>query len=126
MSTVRAQIHGFRLFSFHYFHFILILRRIRSGLGVLQCGFQITLDNSTGKNETSFYHRFVLKTQLFKVFARKDDFKMLLKHDLPKSMAWRIIGRLVYKQTQRKVAESVEMARNIASGLWNRFRVTEY
>ncbi|GFU72209.1 transposable element Tcb2 transposase [Trichonephila clavipes] len=37
---------------------------------------------------------------------------MSQQRDLPESMAWRVIGRLESGQTQRSVADAVEVARN--------------
>ncbi|GFV77537.1 hypothetical protein TNCV_1070661 [Trichonephila clavipes] len=39
------------------------------------------------------------------------------KRDLPESMAWRVIGRLESGQTQRSVADAVEVARSVVARL---------
>ncbi|GFW69575.1 transposable element Tcb2 transposase [Trichonephila clavipes] len=49
---------------------------------------------------------------------------MSQQRDLPESMAWRVIGRLEYGQTQRSVADAVGLARSVVARLWNRFQET--
>ncbi|GFX67769.1 HTH_Tnp_Tc3_2 domain-containing protein [Trichonephila clavipes] len=49
---------------------------------------------------------------------------MSQQHDLPESMAWRVIGRLESGQTQRSVADAVGVARSVVARLWNRFQET--
>ncbi|GFW21453.1 transposable element Tcb2 transposase [Trichonephila clavipes] len=39
-------------------------------------------------------------------------------------MAWRVIGRLESRQTQRSVADAVGVARSVVARLWNRFQET--
>ncbi|GFX06804.1 transposable element Tcb2 transposase [Trichonephila clavipes] len=46
------------------------------------------------------------------------------QRDLPESMAWRVIGRLESGQTQRSVADTVGVARNVVARMWNRFKET--
>ncbi|GFT29536.1 HTH_Tnp_Tc3_2 domain-containing protein [Trichonephila clavipes] len=47
---------------------------------------------------------------------------MSQQRDLPESMAWRVIGRLESRQTQRSVADAVGVARSVVARLWNRGR----
>ncbi|GFV40927.1 HTH_Tnp_Tc3_2 domain-containing protein [Trichonephila clavipes] len=49
---------------------------------------------------------------------------MSQQRDLPESMAWRVIGRLESRQTQRRVADAVGVARSVVARLWNRFQET--
>ncbi|GFX98412.1 transposable element Tcb1 transposase [Trichonephila clavipes] len=49
---------------------------------------------------------------------------MSQQRDLPESMAWRVIGRLESRQTQRSVADAVGVARSVVARLWNRFQET--
>ncbi|GFU24047.1 uncharacterized protein TNCV_4177411 [Trichonephila clavipes] len=49
---------------------------------------------------------------------------MSQQRDLPESMAWRVIGRLEYGQTQRNDADAVGVARSVVARLWNRFQET--
>ncbi|GFY19191.1 transposable element Tcb2 transposase [Trichonephila clavipes] len=49
---------------------------------------------------------------------------MSQQSDLPESMAWRVIGRLESRQTQRSVVEAVGVARSVVARLWNRFQET--
>ncbi|GFT91953.1 transposable element Tcb2 transposase [Trichonephila clavipes] len=49
---------------------------------------------------------------------------MSQQRDLPESMAWRVIGRLESRQTQRSVADTVGVARSVVARLWNRFQET--
>ncbi|GFU50666.1 transposable element Tcb2 transposase [Trichonephila clavipes] len=50
---------------------------------------------------------------------------MSQQRNLPESMAWRVIGRLEFGQTQRSVADAVGVARSVVARLWNRFQETE-
>ncbi|GFS91447.1 HTH_Tnp_Tc3_2 domain-containing protein [Trichonephila clavipes] len=50
--------------------------------------------------------------------------RMSQQHDLPESMAWRVISRLESGQTQRSVAHAVGVARSVVARLWNRFQET--
>ncbi|GFW10566.1 transposable element Tcb2 transposase [Trichonephila clavipes] len=49
---------------------------------------------------------------------------MSQQRDLPESMAWRVIGRLESRQTQRSVTDAVGVARSVVARLWNRFEET--
>lgn len=46
---------------------------------------------------------FIRKTQLFKLFSEKKDFKMSQQWDLPKSMAWGYIDRMEFGKIERSV-----------------------
>ncbi|GFW51862.1 hypothetical protein TNCV_1187941 [Trichonephila clavipes] len=49
---------------------------------------------------------------------------MSRQRDLPESRAWRIIGRLGSRETQRTVADAVQVAKIAIARLWNRFQET--
>ncbi|GFT53039.1 transposable element Tcb2 transposase [Trichonephila clavipes] len=50
--------------------------------------------------------------------------RMSQQLDLPESMTWRVIGRLESGQTQRSVADAIEVARSVVARLWNQFQET--
>ncbi|GFW97998.1 hypothetical protein TNCV_1806491 [Trichonephila clavipes] len=51
---------------------------------------------------------------------------MSRQRNLSKSRAWRIIGKLKSRQTQKTVADTVGIGRSIIAGLWNRFQEVWY
>ncbi|GFW55916.1 transposable element Tcb2 transposase [Trichonephila clavipes] len=62
--------------------------------------------------------------RLRSIFLRQGYLRMSQQRDLPESMAWRVIGRLESRQTQRSVADAVGVTRSVVARLWNRFQET--
>ncbi|GFX85141.1 HTH_Tnp_Tc3_2 domain-containing protein [Trichonephila clavipes] len=57
-------------------------------------------------------------------FLRQGYLRMSQQHDLPESMAWRVIGRLESRKHNVGVADAVGVARSVVARLWNRFQET--